>query len=110
MPFRTTVDSNYHLYDPDGHRLSAEIEIAKIMFICGLDGSNVDSVTIDEIIDAIDGSFNFDKRNYFDEADKFVPFPRTGSRDLLSKRAFVLKDVVRRMWRELHLAKFQGAS
>lgn len=119
MTHRTSSGQPYRLYDAQDDLLDAELQLASIMFICGLDGSQIDTITIDEIIDEIDNTFRLNTQEFVEGvtgagADSltgdFVAYPKTASRDVISKNAFMLKELARRKWRHRSLAKYQGES
>lgn len=108
MSHRTVQDANYRLYDAGLDVEANECELAKIMFAVGLDPSNMNSITIDEILEAIDLTFGYDDRSYIHvDGMDFYSFPQTASNDLLKKTNAMLVIVSRRLWRWRHLAKYQ---
>lgn len=56
---RTRSIGDGPLYSPEKDIERAELKLAQICYIAGLDGANLDSLTIDEIIAAIRESFRY---------------------------------------------------
>lgn len=107
MVYRTVTDATYSLYDQAADLEDAELEIATILFILGLNGETVSSYTIDEIIDAISTVFCFSDQTYIEGSNTYVTYPKTASRDVISKMSYTLKTGVRRAWRRMQLAQGQ---
>ena len=99
MTVRTTQDTVGSLYSNDAELTFSEGEVARIMFAAGLDWADIDTTTIDDIVNKIRATYQEglalsqggdDVRQAADEWN-FV-------------RQQVLIDVVRRAWRRRVLA------
>lgn len=121
MTIRTTAGAPYRLYDGNADLAHTEEELLKLLFIGGFDASSLNSVTIDELLESLEYIFCYDQRevveSFKDPNDPsapltdfgdgslyhwpkpVVPWPKTASRDFISKELFSLKAMVRRMWR-----------
>lgn len=59
MTKRTVSGGEYSSYDPANEIAQIEVEIASILYIIGLDGSNIDNYEIDDVINGIRESFKY---------------------------------------------------
>jgi len=89
------------LYDAAANLNYVESELATLMFVLGMDWADIDTTTIDDIINTI-------RTNYkFTEADMLAyndGHPATAADDLLKTQNANLTTVARRFWWRRHLA------
>ena len=57
MAIRSSLENNNNTYSASDFILNMEQELSTVLFICGLDGSALDTYEIDEIVDAIRNLF-----------------------------------------------------
>ena len=89
------------LYANDTELAFLEGEIARIMYAAGLDWADIDTTTIDDIVNKI--------RETFNGGDPYVPHNATNSilaapDEWLRGQRDVLTDPLRRAWRRRHMA------
>lgn len=104
MTERSSGGSSYSLYSATAEIEQVEIELATILYICGLDGANLQNYTIDEVIDAIRSTFNYKNEYIFPVVISepvwiaHEPFMRRYSQ--------MLSTVARRCFRWLRIARY----
>jgi|GEM_PF-2641464 hypothetical protein len=99
MTVRTTEDTVGSLYSNDAELVFVEGEVARIMFAAGLDWADIDTTTIDDIVNKI--------RETYEEGGALA-VGTEGYRQAVDDRNFLwqknLVDQVRRAWRRRALA------
>jgi hypothetical protein len=97
MTVRTTQDTVGSLYSNDAELVFVEGEIARIMFAAGLDWADIDTTTIDDIVNKLRGMYPIGE-----------VVPRTAFWSAADEWTFIkqrtLIDQVRRVWRRRALA------
>lgn len=97
MTVRTTEDTVGSLYSNDAELVFVEGEIARIMFAAELDWADIDTTTIDDIVNKVRETYPIG-----------APVPETLHSSAADEWNFVkqqtLIDVVRRAWRRRALA------
>jgi hypothetical protein len=97
MTVRTTEDTVGSLYSNDAELAFVEGEVARIMFAAGLDWADIDTTTIDDIINKIRETYPtgaaVDKTPYLLAADEW---------NCVKQQALI--EVVRRAWRRRAMA------
>lgn len=63
MPLRKSWETNNSTYSNDADVAQIEYELAVILYICGLDGSNPDAYEIDAVVNKIKEVFRFKDEN-----------------------------------------------
>jgi|TARA_B110001454_G_scaffold124211_1_gene115877 hypothetical protein len=99
MTVRTTQDTVGSLYSNDAELAFVEGEVARIMFTAGLDWADIDTTTIDDIVNKI--------RETYEEGLSLVlgaEGHRQASDDWNYLKQQHLIDVVRRVWRRRAMA------
>ena len=99
MTVRTTQDTDGSLYSNDAELVFVEGEIARIMFTAGLDWADIDTTTIDDIVNKI--------RETYQEGLALglgAENVRHAADDWNYIKQQMLIEVVRRMWRRRALA------
>lgn len=61
MAIINSSDSKFHTYDPGTHISELEVELASILFICGLDGSDPYAYTIDQMVESVKDTFKVNR-------------------------------------------------
>jgi hypothetical protein len=132
MAHRTIENAIYRLYDANSDLEHCEEELLKVILIAGFQEVSLDTVTIDEVIEALEYVFCYDQREVvesfkdpndsekpltdFGDGSLFhwpkpvIPWPKTASRDFISKQLFTLKTLGRRFWRWRDLASARTLS
>jgi len=99
MTVRTTEDTVGSLYSNDAELVFVEGEVARIMFTAGLDWADIDTTTIDDIVNKI--------RETYEEGGSLA-LGTEGHRQAADDWNFVrqqhLIEVVRRAWRRRAMA------
>lgn len=99
MTVRTTEDTVGSLYSNDAELAFVEGEVARVMFTAGLDWADIDTTTIDDIVNKI--------RETYEEGLSLVlgaEGHRQASDDWNYLKQQHLIDVVRRVWRRRAMA------
>jgi hypothetical protein len=99
MTVRTTQDTVGSLYSNDAELVFVEGEVARVMFTAGLDWADIDTTTIDDIVNKI--------RETYEEGLSLVlgaEGHRQASDDWNYLKQQHLIDVVRRVWRRRAMA------
>lgn len=99
MTVRTTQDTVGSLYSNDAELAFVEGEVARVMFTAGLDWADIDTTTIDDIVNKI--------RETYEEGLSLVlgaEGHRQASDDWNYLKQQHLIDVVRRVWRRRAMA------
>lgn len=72
MPRTCSSGSTDRLYDSAANIADIEKTISKTMMLCGLNPENINTITIDEIIDAIRSTFPIDKSDSSEAGHQFI--------------------------------------
>ena len=99
MTVRTTQDTVGSLYSNDAELVFVEGEVARVMFTAGLDWADIDTTTIDDIVNKI--------RETYEEGLSLVlggEGHRQAADDWNFVKQQILIEVVRRAWRRRALA------
>ena len=97
MTVRTTQDTVGSLYSNDAELVFVEGELARFMFAAGLDWADIDTTTIDDIVNKLRGMYPIGevvpRTAYWSAADEWT---------FVKQRTLI--DQVRRVWRRRALA------
>lgn len=103
MAVRKSWETGNKTYSADSHINDIEHQIASILYISGLDGSNIDNYEIDDSINALRESFKVTKESIL------VGSPKSGMRPayqfFMAKNSSRLSTVLRRNRRWLKIAR-----
>jgi hypothetical protein len=97
MTVRSTQDTVGSLYSNDAELVFVEGEIARIMFAAGLDWADIDTTTIDDIVNKLRETYPANRQ--VDRTDHLV-----AADEWNNIRYQMLLDIVRRVWRRRALA------
>ena len=95
MAIRNSWEESGSLYNGAKNQAAAEYNLAVVMFIVGLDWANIDSTTIDNIIDGI---------NNVQKTDSSASITLSSSQHHIHAERRLLCISARRMWRQRHIA------
>lgn len=120
MSVRSSSTPSYSGYSAQADQEWNEYQLAKVCYICGLDGSTATQYSIDSIIEAINNVFctsttSSDKISRVENPDgtlatfDFVVRQNAASTDWVLKRNTLTSLVARRASRRHRLATYQGS-
>ncbi len=95
MAIRNSWEESGSLYNGAKNQTAAEYNLAVIMFIVGLDWANIDSTTIDNIIDGV---------NSVQKTDSSASYTLSSSQHHVHAERRLLSNSARRLWRQRHIA------
>ena len=107
MTMRSSIDSPNDMYSRENELEYAEAQLLSILFICGYTETDLDVVTIDELVDAIEQMF-YPLPHYLDEeqSENAESFHVYGAAALGRRQQDLLHFTLRRFWRQRHMAKW----
>ena len=97
MTVRTTQDTVGSLYSNDDELAWSEGEVARIMFSAGLDWADIDTTTIDDIVNKI-------RETYPTGVHAALSVDYLAADEWTHLKQQLLTDVVRRAWRRRSMA------
>lgn len=106
MPRSCSSNSTTRIYDANSNISDLEQTISKVMMIGGLNPSNINSVTIDEIVEAVRATFLVGSSNQNDSQGVMQLPPRANpGYEFASKYKSMLLREVRWAWFDYQIAK-----
>lgn len=106
MAIRTVSGAPYRVYNAEADRDFSAIELATILYICGLDGASLDQLSIDEMLTAVDDVYpQIATPTWVTEAESKMFKPAAGS--FVMKQNVKLSMVLKKSWRTYSLANLK---
>jgi len=108
MPRSCSSNSETRLYDVEANISDLEKTIYKVMFVCGIGHLSINSVTIDEIVDAIRATFPVNPSSNVG-TDSVMQLPKSANPgyEFLNKNHAILIRELRWAWFDYQIAKYE---